>query len=104
MEAILGYLIWMKWNIENSVNWLSSLKKSSFKSFLCLWALMIVGASRKMKFVFLDHVAELIDFVLCFFLNFFEEKNLSSCVILLMGILLILLKSVEQKEKNKIKP
>lgn len=62
---------------------------------------MIAGASRKMKFGFLDHVAELIDFVLCFFLNFFEEKNLSSCVILLMGILLIiLLKSVEQKEKN----
>lgn len=59
---------------------------------------MIVWASRKMKFGFLDHVAELIDFVLCF-LNFFEEKNLSSCVILLMGILLVLLKSVEQKEK-----
>lgn len=54
-----------------------------------------------MKFGFLDHVAELIDFVLCFFLNFFEEKNLSSCMILLMGILLVLLKSVEQKEKMK---
>lgn len=56
---------------------------------------MIVWVLRKMKFGFLDYVVELIDFVFCFFLNFFEEKNLSSCVILLMGILLVLFKSVE---------